>query len=532
MKNFFNYYVSLIREIFLKKRKHKKTYNSKDKNKINLNHLKAFSSKFSDENTKISESTWKDLDMDDIFLEIDNTITTAGESLLYNILKNPEFNRVKLKKRGEYIKYFQKNNKKRNDVQFILSKIGRINYDITSVFCNNLESNIKIKILVYILPIVFILNLLTLIFINKEIFLYTLIGIGITNIFVHYSMGYLIMEQIKVIQYIGRLINKSRKIYLAMKDDLPEYSIELKELYEKCKIIGKKTSILSKIEGIDILADYLNILFLIKERNYFKISKYIENNKNEIINLFFLIGKLDTLISISLYRESIDNFVEPEFLEEDKILEIEGVYHPLLDNPVKNSFNIKKRGVIITGSNMSGKSTFIRTIGVNAIFAQTIYTCLASQYKTSFFNIASSVSLNDNIIKGKSYYLSEAEAIHNIIKICDCSKCSLVLIDEIFNGTNPIERIGAAVEILNYLVEKNTLAIVSTHDLKLTEMIEGYETYYFKEKVSVKGLKFDYSIRKGVCHERNAVKILDYLGYPKELIKKINTRVGLQISRE
>lgn len=176
---------------------------------------------------------------------------------------------------------------------------------------------------------------------------------------------------------------------------------------------------------------------------------------------------------------------------------------------------------------MSGKSTFMRTIGVNAIFSQTIYTCLASKYRTSFYKIVSSVSLNDNLVEGKSYYLCEAEAIHRVLKSCEKSNCCLALIDEIFNGTNPIERVGASVEILNYLIEKNTLTIVSTHDLQLTQMLKGYESYYFNEDISNEGMRFDYNIRKGICKSRNAVKILDYLGYPNELISRINKRVEI-----
>lgn len=136
-------------------------------------------------------------------------------------------------------------------------------------------------------------------------------------------MGYLIMEQIKVIQYIGITINSSLKLYKKIIDDLPEYGVELKCLYDRCKIIGKKISILSKIEGIDILSDYLNIIFLVKERNYFTISSYIEKYKEEIIRMYMLIGKIDAFISIALYRESIDQYVEPKFVKDNKVLDIE-----------------------------------------------------------------------------------------------------------------------------------------------------------------------------------------------------------------
>ncbi|WP_168198218.1 MutS-related protein [Crassaminicella thermophila] len=523
---FINYYIQMLRR-FVSKKEIDKKVDKEQKQKINFLHLKAFVSQFSDKEVNISDDTWNDLNMDDVFCHIDKTITTCGEQVLYKMLKNPLFSEEGLKERGYYISYFQNHIEKRKKIQDILNKLGRINKDVTSVLCNKLKPNLKLKLLVSILPLLFFINIFMLSFIKSKVCIYSLIVLGLTNICVHYNMGYLIMEQIAVIQYIGRIINISNKLYVVLKDVSPEYAIKLKNLYDKCKIIGKRTSILSRIEGMDVFADYLNIIFLIKERNYFTIASYIEKFKDEIIQMYMLVGKLDALISIALYRDSIDQFVEPEFVNENKVLDVEGIFHPLLEKPVKNSLKVKNNGIIITGSNMSGKSTFMRTIGVNAIFAQTIYTCLANKYRTSFYNIVSSVSLNDDLIKGKSYYLCEAEAIYKVLNICEKSSCCLALIDEIFNGTNPTERIGAAVEILNYLAEKNTLTIVSTHDLQLIQMLKGYEAYYFKETVTKEGLKFDYHIRKGISQSRNAVKILEYLGYPYDLITRINKRVKI-----
>jgi len=169
---------------------------------------------------------------------------------------------------------------------------------------------------------------------------------------------------------------------------------------------------------------------------------------------------------------------------------------------------------------MSGKSTFLRTIGVNVLFAQTICTVLAEKYEGSYFHIVTSISPGDNILGGKSYYMGEAEAILRIINSCGQKISCLCIIDEIFRGTNPIERISASIEILKYLSEHNALVIVATHDLEITEMVtEFYECYYFTEDVDEVGLKFDYLIKKGVSPTRNAIKLLKFLGYPEEIVQ-------------
>ena len=177
---------------------------------------------------------------------------------------------------------------------------------------------------------------------------------------------------------------------------------------------------------------------------------------------------------------------------------------------------------------MSGKSTFLRTLGLNILFSQTICTCLAKSYKGSFFNIITSISPNDSILSGKSYYYGEAEALLRIIKGCSDQIASFCIVDEIFRGTNPIERVSAAAEILQYLIDHNSLTVVATHDLELTDILVGqYECYYFSEDVGKEGLIFDYLIKKGVSNTRNAIKLLKFLGYPEEIVNKSNERIEM-----
>ena len=178
---------------------------------------------------------------------------------------------------------------------------------------------------------------------------------------------------------------------------------------------------------------------------------------------------------------------------------------------------------------MSGKSTFLRTIGLNALLAQTIYTCAAKSYKTSFFKIMTSISPEDNISSGKSYYFREAEALKRIISECSEDRPVLCIIDEIFRGTNPVERVNASAEILNYINKHNTLTLVATHDLELTEILKDeYLCCYFSEDINSDGLQFDYKLKYGICRTRNAVKLLKYLEYPEEIIQKTNERLAIQ----
>ncbi len=182
---------------------------------------------------------------------------------------------------------------------------------------------------------------------------------------------------------------------------------------------------------------------------------------------------------------------------------------------------------LITGSNMSGKSTFLRSVAVNAVLAQTICGTFTSKYSASFFKVTTSISQNDNLVGGKSYYLVEAEALLSMLNGVQSDIPSLCIVDEIFRGTNSKERIAAASQLLTYMSKLNALTIVATHDIELTSIVKDeYDIYYFDENVGAQGLIFDYHLKSGVSPTTNAIKILDYLGYPKEIVDNSNALIS------
>ena len=154
---------------------------------------------------------------------------------------------------------------------------------------------------------------------------------------------------------------------------------------------------------------------------------------------------------------------------------------------------------------MSGKSTFLRTVGVNALLAQTIATCPARVYRGCPVQLKTSIGRADNVVEGKSYYLEEALSVLRIIKAVNNDWVTLAIFDELCRGTNSEERIFAARQVLEYLVQRNVLVLAATHDLELTELLqETYDSWHFSEKVGELGLEFDYKLKKGPA-TRNAI---------------------------
>lgn len=496
--------------------------------KRNMKDIKSLFSYVKEENKDvfyIDDQTWDDLTMDKIYEELDRTHTTPGEQSLYYILRTPIFENDGLLKRKAIIELFQGNKEIREELQLKLFNLGRDQKNsATEIIWDEIPPKKNMRLLFNLLALLPVISILIMPF-NLSLgitLLFILFGI---NLYIHYTKGKDISSYVDGINYLAGVINIAKQVSNIKSQELQEYKDILKENAEVCSKIAKNTSSIGHIEGVDMFADYVYILTLAKERQYYNAIERISSYRKELKALLMKLGELDALLSIASYRESIKNYTEP-CLDNDKAhLNVEGIRHPLIKEPVTNSISINESGIVLTGSNMSGKSTFLRTMGVNALFAQTIYTCNADSYCGSFFKIVSSISPSDNLLVGKSYYLAEAEALLRIIKSCDTEIPSLCIIDEIFRGTNPIERISASAEILNYLVNNNSLVIVATHDLELTEMVNNYGCYYFTEDVDDEGLKFDYKIKKGVSPTRNAIKLLKYLGYPSDIIDRTNKRV-------
>ena len=178
---------------------------------------------------------------------------------------------------------------------------------------------------------------------------------------------------------------------------------------------------------------------------------------------------------------------------------------------------------------MAGKTTFIRTVAINVLFAQTINTCFAKDFKLSKMNIFSAIRISDDLLNDKSYYFEEVLTIKKMIKKSTERPNNLFLLDEIYKGTNTIERIAAGKAVLSYLAKSNhNIVFVSTHDIELTDLLHDYyDLYHFTEVIKDGNINFDYKIKKGNLSTKNAIRILEINDYPREIIDDAKETVQL-----
>jgi len=252
---------------------------------------------------------------------------------------------------------------------------------------------------------------------------------------------------------------------------------------------------------------------------FFSFIDSITKEKNSIEKMFCFIGEIDSAISTASIKASKNEICTPNFTKEKQLTSKE-IYHPLIDNCITNTIKLIDSSLLLTGSNMSGKTTFIRTIAVNSILAQTLNICYAKEYIAPFFKVYSSIRITDDLLDNTSYYLEEVLTIKELVNAAKNEENCLFVLDEIFKGTNTIERISGGKAILSYLNKKNHTVLVSTHDIELTDLLvkENYELFHFSEQVENEKLFFDHKLKSGKLKTRNAIKILELYKYPFEII--------------
>jgi len=280
----------------------------------------------------------------------------------------------------------------------------------------------------------------------------SLAGSFLINTTIYYKNKPKLENNLYSASYIAAIINTGKHFASIKHPQFANFSNEFRNNVEPIKkvlVLDNFASIGRGGGDFDAIFEYIRILFLLDFLSYNNIIKTISNNRVEFRELWELIGQLDAGIAVAFYRKSLNTYCTPTFVEKEE-LSFKNMFHPLIKNPVTNSSIIGK-GTLITGSNASGKSTYIKAIAINAILAQTIHTVSAESWTMKPSYIVTSMAIQDNVLDGDSYFIAEIKSLKRIIQLCEQGKPCISFIDEILKGTNTIERIAASASIMEWL---------------------------------------------------------------------------------
>ncbi|MBN1351989.1 hypothetical protein JXJ21_21485 [candidate division KSB1 bacterium] len=472
----------------------------------------------------IDDGTWEDLDFDEIFTLINRTTTPIGAQYLYNLLRHPLLESELLNKRETLINVFSNKPALREKVYLALHRLEDKNakYLPYSLWKPLPEKPLYARIFPIISIISFSVLLLVLL---NYLHFSVIVPIFIFNLILRSFIKRKIDIYVNSFQYLGVLISTADKIVAFKFDEFAEIQTILKENLKDTRSIAQDIFALQFRDEFGLF-EYFNIYFLLDISGFYSAIDKIRKNLTQLKAIYETIGSLDSLISIASFRMHFNHFCHPLFIENNEKYRVKNIFNPLLQNPVSNSFEFNSKNILITGSNMAGKTTFLKTLGVNAVLAQTINMSFSEYYETPFQKVLSSIGRMDNLVLGKSYYLAEVESILRLLNASKTESIHLFILDEIFRGTNSVERLAASIEVLKYLANNKDFVLVATHDLQLTEILNHeYANYHFREQVCVEGLEFDYKLHPGPSTTRNAIALLDYVGYPESIIINASNRI-------
>ena len=463
----------------------------------------------------IDAMTWDDLDMDKVFQTMDACQSGVGASQLYALLHEPCLEGDKLAQREKLMELLEADPAMRLQLQVYYAKMGRPPGNALASFCYGIsEKRVKrpwIYLVMTALPVLCAGLIFVSVYIGVTLLVISLVANGVT----YYRTSKRIETELVGVKQFSALLWCAGKVAETHALDGHPTGQAIAQGHKLFKNLGGRLSGLTqqRVSDFDFLAEYFRIITLSNIRGYNRVIKALEENIEVFRNLYRSVGELDAMMAVLSYRKSLAYYCLPDFIA-DGHLDMTDVYHPLIKDPVVNSLSLT-RGCLISGSNASGKSTFIKAAAVSAILAQTVNTCLARRFAMRPALVVTSMAVRDNVTAGESYFVTEIKSLRRIL---DKDIFFICFIDEILKGTNTAERIAASAAVLKYFENLDGLCVAATHDIELTRLLGGsYDNYHFEETVTNAGIIFDYKIKPGPTRTRNAIKLLEFMGFDSRI---------------
>ena len=508
----------------------------------------------------IDDITWNDLSMEEVYHRINTAQSSVGQEYLKKVLRTTLTESEPLEARSDRASYLSGQSGIAGKLDKIFKNLGKTKkislYDYIFRFH---EIKPQSNVLHYIL-ILLLLAAVALIFLNPVIGIIALVVMFVINISTYFKYKASVESYFMCFKYIVKMLRAASqvlKIEELRSAPFADLCAELaKDTAELAAIRRGSWLLTNSVSGslVDVIMDYVRMLFHVDIIKFNQMRNLAAEKEETIDHLFCTLGEIETDLCISRFRNSLKNWCLPEFsnggrsavnqsevsgescsvavwpefsgkgasvasrteLAGKRGLTIRGMYHPLTEQIVTNDITVRK-SVLLTGSNASGKSTFLKQLAINQILAQTISTCLAEVYRTGFYKVLSSMALADNILGSESYFIVEIKSLKRIFDEISEEKEALPVmcfIDEVLRGTNTKERIAASSQILKNMSGRNVLCFAATHDIELTQLLaEDMDNYHFEEYVNGNDVTFDYKLKEGPARTRNAIRLMRAYGF-------------------
>ena len=477
----------------------------------------------------IDDITWNDLDMDLIYQQIAYTQSSLGDDFLYYMLRNPVKDEEILSDREKKICSLSQQPEFRRKIQVLCARIGKIrDYSFSDYISCLMEEQPRSNRKHYLMDILIVLSVCLMIY-NTGIGMVVFFFLILYNILMYFKDKAYLEPYLLSLRYLFKIMDYGKEITDCLPKAWEKEQEESKKILASMNKIRRNSYLVMSPgrlggEGLELILDYLRMCLHLDIIKFNNMLLQLQNYEHEIWKLYEIIGGVDACAAIVCYRAYLKESCIPKFRKVPGIIMEQG-YHPMIEHPVANSLDMKKN-ILLTGSNASGKSTFLKTMGINILLAQTIHTCCAKSFQMPICRLYTSMSLKDSIALKESYYMAEIKAMKRILDGAEGDSMVVCMVDEVLRGTNTVERIAASTQILKSMAKKNVLCMAATHDGELTKTLEQeYDNYHFEESVEQTDVKFSYILKRGRAESCNAITLLEHLGYHEQLVDQARKMV-------
>ncbi len=263
----------------------------------------------------------------------------------------------------------------------------------------------------------------------------------------------------------------------------------------------------------------LNSIFLIDIYMVVATENWKSRNKKNLKPWSDAISEFEVINSFAGFYYANSSYVLPEIANEDNFIDFKSLGHPLINSisRVCNDFHTKEDSnvIVVTGSNMAGKSTFLRTVGTNLVLALAGAPCCAEYAKVSFFRVFTSMRTHDNLKEGVSSFYAELSRVETLLNLIKNNGDIFCLLDEMFKGTNSKDRHKGGYSLINQITKLNTPGIIATHDIDLAKLLDEQSlvaNYSFNSEIKNDSMFFSYKMIPGICNDFNASELMKKCG--------------------
>lgn len=468
----------------------------------------------------VDDRSWIDLEFERLFSSVDSTLTRLGSQCLYQKLRIYRDDPGELERSYTSYQVLRRDASLREQLQLSLWPLRGDSEALTceSLF-GELPAHSRSAGLVSLMSVA---SLLAFSAILLHPALIWLMGVVVLcNLFVSIFLRHNIYETFLATARLGRMISAAARIASVVTSAEVSQPARLSAIFRETPDLRGSFRWFLADRSNDLVASFyfwLNLLFLADHLAAVLVERNLRRHRDTLAQVFLLVGSLDADIAIASWLHRIPAHCFPAIATEQTIALVDG-FHPFLAAPVANSIALHEQSALVVGTNMAGKTTFIKMVGTNIILGRTLGVCFAAKAVVPRSNVMALIRAEHSIESGKSHFFAELERILAFVQTAERDDRGVFLIDELFRGTNTTERVAAGKAVLESL-GAHAQVLVTTHDIELQHLLEPrFLTFHFVEDPDLPEI-FDYRLHPGISTTKNAIKLLEKVGFPPAIVQE------------